>query len=504
MTLASSQYGRKPARASGGGSSQMRAASALAAPKMGAATGVIVAGIIITAISMPSGNAEQTFEYAAVGVGLALGLATAIEAMAGLRALLRTDLVMLATLYGLTFLEFVLPRREIFGFAVSPQGAYDASVAVMLGFAGIAIGRHLWGQPKIAAAMRAPLPLDLPPETMFTVLLLAFGVGYLHVFLAVNFNVFEAMWYMAQPRFAQPWGRGRLGGWADLLVEVGALIYLIPPLVGVMLAQLHRYSMLQRGAAAVIFLFTLYFGFSSGTRNIFGVYMLTFSGAYLAMKPQITMRQIVFFALPVSAIALVGMYFMLEFRNVGLEGYSFTEAEFNGIFVDSNMVVIANLTEVFPSIHNYLGLEIPYVALIRPIPRAIWPGKPEGLSVGIEEAVGTDGSLTLASTFVGECYMAGGMVGVLAFALLFGAAAGRWNQVGRDLRSNYNLILFVSGFFCAALLMRSLLSAAPTVLPTLGLWVYGKLFLEKGRGTGKFRAARNLASRSPGQRASRQ
>ena len=49
--------------------------------------------------------------------------------------------------------------------------------------------------------------------------------------------------------------------------------------------------------------------------------------------------------------------------------------------------------------------------------------------------------------------------------------------MGHDVGSNYKLILYVSGFFAAALSMRSLLSAAPTILPTLALWLYGKVFL---------------------------
>jgi hypothetical protein len=172
------------------------------------------------------------------------------------------------------------------------------------------------------------------------------------------------------------------------------------------------------------------------------------------------------------------MYFMLEFRNEGLGNYSFAESEFNGVFVDSNLVVISKLTEVFPRMNSYLGLEIPYNALIRPIPRAIWPGKPEGLSVGMEDALGAEG-LTLASTFVGEAYMGGGILGVLLAGLIFGAAAAKWNQLGRDLSSNYKLILYVSGFFAAAIGMRSLLVVGPAILPTLALWTYGKLWLKR-------------------------
>ena len=80
------------------------------------------------------------------------------------------------------------------------------------------------------------------------------------------------------------------------------------------------------------------------------------------------------------------------------------------LFVDYNLYAICKLVEVFPHKKPYLGLEIPYQALIRPIPRAIWKGKPEGLSTSIEDALGVEG-LTISASFVGEAYMSGGMRG---------------------------------------------------------------------------------------------
>ena len=444
---------------------------------MGAATAIFVFGLLSTALTIPSTGPRETFTYAANGAALALFFSLAIELKAGLRTMLRTDIVMLLTLFGLTFIEFFIPQKEMFDFTVSPQGAVDGSIAVLLGFIGIAIGRHFF--LSVPQAGRVGPKLDLSPKTMFRLYLVAFLLGYLHIFLAVNFDVFEAMRQMALPRFSQSWGRGRLGGWADLLVEVGALIYLIPPLAGCIYAQAARYSTLQKFGVAVIFVFTLYYGFAGGTRNVFGIYMITFCGAYLALQPKITLKRLLTFVAPVGAVTLVAMYFMLEFRTQGLGNFSLSEHEFNGVFVDSNMVVISKLTEVFPRVHSYLGLEIPFTAIIRPIPRALWPGKPEGLSIGMEDALGAEGGLTLASTFVGETYMAGGFLGVLLAGLFFGAAAGKWNQMGRDIASNYKLILYVSGFFAAALSMRSLLSAGPTIIPTLALWLYGKVLLKR-------------------------
>jgi hypothetical protein len=67
--------------------------------------------------------------------------------------------------------------------------------------------------------------------------------------------------------------------------------------------------------------------------------------------------------------------------------------------------------DAMPQKHPFLGFEVIYNAVIKPIPRAVFPGKPEGLSVSIEEIVGAEG-WTVAVTYVGESYMAAGWFGV--------------------------------------------------------------------------------------------
>jgi hypothetical protein len=196
---------------------------------------------------------------------------------------------------------------------------------------------------------------------------------------------------------------------------------------------------------------------------------------YFIVKPSVRLRQVVAVGVPALVALIVGMYVMLAFRTVGLANYSFSDETFGSVFVDRNLVVIARLTEVFPTTHAYLGWEVPWNALIRPIPRALWPGKPEGLSYGIEEALNVDGSsITLASTFVGEAYMSGGVLAVLVAGLLFGIFASLWNRLGSDISSPHRQLLFASGFLAASIVMRSMLWAIPAILPTIAFWVAAK------------------------------
>jgi oligosaccharide repeat unit polymerase len=250
-------------------------------------------------------------------------------------------------------------------------------------------------------------------------------------------------------------------------------------MAGLMYARHREYTLVQKITVAVVLALTFYYGFASGTRNVIATYVITFAGAYFLTKPDIRLGRILLLGVPTLAILLVGTTYMLEFRGVGLSGFSSEQRHYDTLFIDHNIVNVAQLTQVFPDSIGYLGLEIPFNALIRPIPRALWPGKPEGLSSSIESALGASEGTTLSCTLVGEAYLAGGLLAVLLISLLFGWAAEMWNRVGRDINSSFAQVLYASGFLCAAMSMRSMLSMVPYMLPTVALWLYGKLWLSR-------------------------
>jgi oligosaccharide repeat unit polymerase len=264
---------------------------------------------------------------------------------------------------------------------------------------------------------------------------------------------------------------------------------LLPPLAGAILAQRQRYSAFSKLFVVSVLLLTLFMGFAGGTRNVFITYVITFVAAYLLIKPRLTWKKALSAGLPAVLLCIFATYQMLQVRTVGIGGVDYEEFS-SPIAIDYNLVNISRLTEVFPDKHAYLGLEIPYQALIRPIPRAIWPGKPTGLSLGIEEALGAEG-LTLAVSFIGEMYMSGGYIAIIVASILFGALAAKWNRMGNNLNSNIRLIVFASGFFAAGLTMRSFLSAAPTLLPTLALYLYTRRKEKRAQSLQRARALRN-------------
>jgi hypothetical protein len=346
-------------------------------------------------------------------------------------------------------LEFLFPQT-VFDLASDP--ASTGTAATILGFAALAIGRHLvpWRDRSPIAAFG-----EVRPNHIFLLFVLAAGLGYLHILLAVNFDVLEMLRQMSLPRFSQSWGRGRYGAsFYELLVEVGALIYLIPPVAGVIYARASQYSAVQKVIITIILMVTIYSAFASGTRNIIAIYIFTLFGAYFLTKPRITLRTVLFQGIVILIILLVTTAYMLAFRDVGLTNFSFSKNNPDTLYIDHNMVVISQLTDVFPQQYGFLGWEIPYNILIHPI------------------------------------YMAGGMLGVMIAGLLLGAAGEMWNRVGRQPGSTFAQLLYASGFLCAASTMRSLLWISVTILPTVALWLYGKLWLGRPLVQRSLRAAR--------------
>lgn len=436
-------------------------------PATGPATIVLLFGMIVTWVFASGENSVNAiFSTAAVGLLISLALSFLIDCKGKLLRLLRVDLFMLFALYGLTFFEFLFEQRPITNITVA--SAHTALLGAFAGYAGIALGRHLFPARR---GLPNPRDLGFSPKVVFHLLLLCTGLGYFYMLLAVGFNPVEMVEQMLRPRFTQPWTRGRLGGPSALLYELGLLKSAIPALCGLILAQRDRFSRGRVTIAALIAAFVLFDGYTSGTRNVFLLYFVAFLAGYFLYAKHMGTTKLLLIGGACAITAFGATLTMLDFRSG--TGASLIKLDTGDpVFIDMNMINIARLTEVFPDRQAYLGLEIPYNMIIRPIPRAIWAGKPEGLSVGIEKALGVGDYMTLSATFIGEFWMAGGLLAVWLGSLFLGCVAGAWNRYGAKADTQLKVMIYVTGLLPAGLCMRSFLSVAPTLLPVFALLIY--------------------------------
>ncbi|MEO8791746.1 MAG: hypothetical protein ABI464_05395, partial [Chthoniobacteraceae bacterium] len=357
-------------------------------------------GLVITAFAMTSGNDQHSSQLAhtvSIGVLITLAASFAFEARGGFRNLVRPDLMGILALYYLALYEFLFPQPYFDLNMPDVNAVYLALWAVMIGFAGMFIGRHLVprGRQPFEEVMTRPVPPIWLPATFWS----CFFIGFLNVLLATDFSIPKIIEAMVRPRFEQPWTRGRFGDWKALIHELELFLYLVPPIFGLMLGKREKYSAINLLLSGLAVLWLLFFGFAAGTRSVFAAYLVTFLIAFAFSSPPHRRRQVLLAAAICGAMMIMTTKMMLDMRTMGFrrwwngERYTGVSRYHSYVFVDDNLLAISKIVQYFPKqTHGkYLGWEIPYFSLVRPIPRAIWPGKPKGISIAIEDVFNVRG-----------------------------------------------------------------------------------------------------------------
>ena len=432
-------------------------------------------GVALTAMFVHSEVPSSLARWTAIGVLLSLGMSLYADLrLGGLRNLIRADLMAIFAFYFLTLFEFLFPQSH-FDELIDVRTTHIAILCVLLAFAGLLTGRHFFHPTK--QPFTHTLTREIPPIWIIVIFWACAFIGYLHMLLAVDWDFTEMVEWWMEPRFSQPWQRGRLGDWKALVNELGLFIYLIPPFAGIIIARRKRYHVVNLALVSMALLLTFFYGFTSGTRNVVASFLVTFLIAYAFALPRERQKELVGLCAASAILMFLATYFMLQFRSVGFRNYvsgdyAPRQSEERVLFVDYNLYAICRLVEVFPNKRPYLGWEIPYQALIRPIPRAMWKGKPDGLSYSIEDAMGVQ-DMTIAASFAGEAYMAGGLPTVLIIALGFGMLTGWWSHLASQSNSELGILIYASGFFATVISMRSMFVFTTALLPTVAALIIG-------------------------------
>lgn len=440
---------------------------------------LLVSIAIAYATFPPKTIASEMATAAAIPIGIGYVMSILLDIReGGLRNLFRTDLLCLVGIYALTLAEFLFPQ-EIFDTMVNAQETNLALQMTLPAIAALAIGRHL--VPAREMKSKFLTLSDLSDSSLFKIVVVCAFMGFLYMLIAVNFKLFgdkSLIYHLMGARFTEPWARGRIGTFVTLLNEFGLLLYTVPPLTGVIINRWRTFPKVQLIIVLLIFSLTMFQGFAGGTRNIFVSYMATFlMGYFLTVKKNTIVNTI----LPlIFSVWLIGFasYHMLEFRTMGLRKYLEnrvyeSETTRETLAVDYNLASMGKVASNVPSVYGFAGPEIIIWSIVKPIPRALWKGKPEGLSISLEEMAGA-GAWTIAVTFIGEAYVTGGMPVVIVISLAFGALAAWWNRMAIASQTDYGLVVYALGFFAAGLTMRSMLWLTTAMLPVIALILFRK------------------------------
>jgi hypothetical protein len=89
------------------------------------------------------------------------------------------------------------------------------------------------------------------------------------------------------------------------------------------------------------------------------------------------------------------------------------------------------------------------------------------MSVSLETSAGAEEEWTVAASFVGEAYVAGGIPVVILTGVFFGMFTAWWSRLASPKNSSIGILIYATGFFAAAISMRSLFAFTTALLPTL-------------------------------------
>lgn len=437
---------------------------------------VLLVGAFLTSVTLGGDTPSAIAHHAALGMGLSLTAAVAIEVRRSRSNVMRADLVCMVALYYLLFLEFLFPQPNLDVIARN----YEIEVAIhvaLWSWMAMAVGRHC-----VSSRVKRWRAIDLylPSSSIMLLFWGCFVIGYFHMLMAVDFNPLEMVRYFIAPRFSAPWQRGRFGDASALLYELGATIYLVPPLAGIVLGRRHLHSRMRLAAVLLGLLLTLFYGFTSGTRSIIGAYVITFMVAYYYASDR-SPRRLIALAIVGASIMVASTIYSLEFRQIGLSAYlaqgTPSDRPQQAFFVDYNLYTISQLITVFPRRVPFLGWEVPSWVLVRVVPRVLWPGKPDGVSISPETYLDVAGETTLSATFIGEGYMCAGVWGAIVTGFALGGLATWWTRKTFSTRSDFGILLYGSGFFAIVITMRSLYMLPVAILPTLAVAMAGSFLV---------------------------
>jgi len=456
-----------------------------------ASTLIICLGSAITALTLPDTDIElNTYRYGAYAMGLTLALAIGTETFGGVRSLIRVDLVAIATLFFLTFAEFLAPNVTML-YGTSTGNAPQSCEMVIAGLCCIAVGRHIEFRPRARRGGVQPVSLpEVSPRAILITFFLFTFLGYFYVLAVTKFNIFDIIQQSLGPRFSQPWQRGAVGDWRSFLTELDLLLYLVAALGGYIFANTDKFKLGALISVVAVLLFMLFFDVAAGSRNVViikvGLFLVTL---LISRRKGINLFLIALCFLSAAFIWEVSGY-MLSVRNQGLASYvsdNGASIKTKGFMIDNNLVTIARVVSVYPKNYPYPGVDVLSQVLTKWVPRALWPDKPVEWTNSVENVLATGGGYTLALSYVGEAYLIAGWPSLIIVSLLLGIGAGAWNRVGQEARTNLDLIYYASGFFAATLGMRSIQFITIAMVPTVALYVFGQ-FLKRRKRVSAFAA----------------
>jgi oligosaccharide repeat unit polymerase len=384
-----------------------------------------VVGTVLALAFIPR-NPFPAGELASSATAMALGLAAAPIAASfrNLRTMLRAEhLLVIAPIYWL-LMDLI-------------QGTYDLvdvdKASIEAAF--LAIGLFVCGlwfaallpphfSPK---ALAKSASRRLSGKLLFRIILIFFILGIFKYAYPCNFDPALMLDGLMAERNSAPWARGsQATGIGAVLDHLGYFGYLLPTLTVLLWTRSRRLNPPVIIAIALSLMMAAFLA-QLGGRRIIGVIFGAALICWIIEQEKLKIQHLLLVVVT-SVVLLTGMQYMLEVRSVGVKDFLQQGAELRqtNLRVDDNFLRLSQIISIVPKQHPYVYEKQVIFALIRPIPRAMWPTKPLNPGFDLTVALGDQGmeGTSLTSSVIGEWYYSFGWVGVFIGGLIYGRLAG--------------------------------------------------------------------------------
>jgi hypothetical protein len=429
-----------------------------------------VACSLLFAADVLPGFSDPRLANAAAAVALMIALlvpSMADVSKGGLSALLRARHIPALGLIYWILLDMV---QQLYELPVRQETA-------LLGYAAVgvfAIGSLLGGSGR-----RSSLPPWLSPVNRVYLSGGRIFIGCVFCFLcSVGYYLFRSDWSvpallegMVVGRGASPWARGAYGdSWAA--VEFIAYFGHLLPSLFVLLIRSSRHKISpQIVVAAGLTVFVCALIVTDGGRRAIGAVVLSailcwlVTGRSKRIRRRLSLAQVIVGVVCTSALAF-GLNVVLQTRSNWSAGVSVNKDIFSALRVDDNFLRLCQTIDAVPAYAPYAGLQPVIFAAVRPIPRALWPGKPTDPGFTVHGFLNIQ-TVSLSSSIVGELYSCYGFGAVLLGGLAYGWLCGYWTRLLNEASSLSTQALYCVGYSTLFVGMRSMADLFVFAYPTI-------------------------------------
>jgi len=307
--------------------------------------------------------------------------------------------------------------------------------------------------------------------TIFRALVIAFALGIWDFVYRADFDVDVVLRSLLASRFDSAWQREALGDWSAFSYHLQYFGYLVPALA-VMLALRLGWHHPRALAGLLMSVSILMFHAQGGGRRVVGAMVLAGLFCWLVHVRRVTLRRVALVLIILGVLA-AALQLMLILREVGLAGQDSAYSQFDYLHVDDNFLRVAQMLEFVPEIQPFVGLQYAVFAIVRPVPRVLWPEKPVDGGFALAELLGIP-MTTISITAPGEFYVSFGYAGVLLGAFIYGRLSTLADAMLAPGRASVNPLFPSLVLVCLFLGMRSMVEIILMSYVVIAALVIGK------------------------------